>query len=427
MARIHPTLRRLAVLLPLLAAYQQVFHLSRRNDLFWQEWRDTLDAATVEITRHAFYRAQSAAVVQSKTASTSNNIGATEAQQVSPPARSSAAASQRRYLVADLQFGLTNQAIEAFVAVLLAVQLNRTLVLPKVRPTIPKGRKFALAHSKAEPFSHIWDPDFFIRCARDKLDMPELAFAVEDIHYQAHIAEQHTYSLQRWDGNDNFTPLLAGNASSNDLLTALINDTAEYIKLVVPFHYPTSAKWNSAQCFRPSLRLQSMIDHYKSKLPEKYACLHARTEADWYTVHCCVHENGNTTSPHPHLWTCEGSNSSFHDSEKASQCKQTYATPREISQFLQSDGLSLNSTLWISSGSSRQALSPLYQAFHVYTKETVENYTNNDVFMDYGLAEVDKAVCSGAAQFWGMRGSTFSIEVANTVRTNGGDARWYIN
>jgi hypothetical protein len=393
------------VLLLVLAAifHHKLTELSMRDDL---------------VSRASYYhRAQSAAVVQPERALTSNISRTTEAQQVSP----------RRYLVAELRLGLNNQAIEAFVAVLLAVQLNRTLVLPQVRSTIPKGEEFATAaNSKAEPFSHIWDPDFFVRCVRDKLHLPELEFAVEDIHYQAPIAEQHTYFLQRWDDNDNFTPLFAGNTSGNELLTKLVNDSAEYIKLVVPFHYDTSVKWNTAQCFKPCLRLQSMIDHCKSKLPQKYACLHARTEADWYGVHCCKNKIGNTTSPHPHLWTCDGN--SFHDSEKATECKQKYATPREISQFLRSDGLSLNSTLWISSGSSRQALSPLYQAFHVYTKEMIENnYTNNeDVFMDYGLAEVDKMVCSGASQFWGMRGSTFSKEVENTVRRNGGDARWYI-
>jgi hypothetical protein len=61
----------------------------------------------------------------------------------------------------------------------------------------------------------------------------------------------------------------------------------------------------------------------------------------------------------------------------------------------------------------------------VYTKE--EEDANNDVFMDYGLAQVDKAVCGGAAQFWGVQGSTFSGDVAKAVRRNGGDARWYIH
>lgn len=103
-----------------------------------------------------------------------------------------------------------------------------------------------LPQPKAEPFSYIWDPNFFIRCARDKLNKPNLVFVLEDddIHYQANdmnIEKEHTYHLQKWDGNDHITPLLAGNTSNNDLLTRLVNDSADYIKVNCPFHYGIAA------------------------------------------------------------------------------------------------------------------------------------------------------------------------------------------
>jgi hypothetical protein len=45
--------------------------------------------------------------------------------------------------------------------------------------------------------------------------------------------------------------------------------------------------------------------------------------------------------------------------------------------------------------------------------------------MDYGLAQVDKIVCSGASRFWGMGGSTFTAEITGIIRRNGGKATMY--
>lgn len=55
LSRIHSMLPLLAVLSLFLPAYtQHVVRLSKRHDLFWQEWRDTIiDASAIEIVKHA--------------------------------------------------------------------------------------------------------------------------------------------------------------------------------------------------------------------------------------------------------------------------------------------------------------------------------------------------------------------------------------
>ena len=58
-------------------------------------------------------------------------------------------------------------------------------------------------------------------------------------------------------------------------------------------------------------------------------------------------------------------------------------------------------------------LQPIYDSFEVYSNEDEDT----GAFMDYSVAEVDFAVCSGASTFFGMRGSSYLLEVARHVGT----------
>ena len=66
-----------------------------------------------------------------------------------------------------------------------------------------------------------------------------------------------------------------------------------------------------------------------------------------------------------------------------------------------------------------EVLQPIYDSF--------ETYSNNDddtgAFMDYGVAEVDFAVCSGATTLFGMRGSSYSLSLERII--GGGKTFWY--
>lgn len=229
------------------------------------------------------------------------------------------AESPRRYLIADLRGGLTNQAVEVWIALLVSEFLNRTLVLPQVRATIRNGGMFATQETgKSESFNHIWDVSHFVQCARQKLNNTEVDTVTNSSHYEAHINKDHEYLLQRFDGVDNINPLLNGNATGNELLMRLTSDTAEYVKIIYPFHYSLALKWNYDDCFRPSQRILDMVTQYKSALGGSYACLHARTESDWFTFQCCT-DGANTTSEHPEEWTCA----------KPSANTQCYMTPAD--------------------------------------------------------------------------------------------------
>ena len=81
-----------------------------------------------------------------------------------------------------------------------------------------------------------------------------------------------------------------------------------------------------------------------------------------------------------------------------------------------------NTTIWVSSGSSRKDLQPLYELWKVVT---TDDLVSEHTFMDYGLAQVDKAICSGATRFWGMGGSTFTDDIARVIRSNGGNVSMY--
>ena len=154
-----------------------------------------------------------------------------------------------------------------------------------------------------------------------------------------------------------------------------------------------------------------MITQYKSALGGSYACLHARTESDWFTFQCCT-DGANTTSEHPEEWTCA----------KPSANTRCYMTPEKIVEVLRAE-LPLNSSLWVSSGSSRNALKPLYESFRVSTKDIA----NDSHYMDYSLAMVDQEVCKEASRFWGLAGSTFSSNVMDSFKRKGGIYSYYNN
>jgi hypothetical protein len=220
--------------------------------------------------------------------------------------------------------------------------------------------------------------------------------------------------MQIFDGiTDRISPLLYQNPAfliNDTFLGRLVADNASYIKIINPFQYEIARKWNSAECFIPSHRVNKMIAAYKSKLPVEYACLHARTESDWYS-HACCEKHGNTTSENIEEWNCP-----IHPVSET-----CYKSPQQIADMLKSE-LDSNTTLWISSGSSRQALQPLYDSWNVVTKDAI---SLDDSYMDYGLAQVDKAICSGATIFWGMGGSTFTGDIAAIIQRNGGKAIMY--
>jgi hypothetical protein len=316
---------------------------------------------------------------------------------------------QRRYIVVDLRHGLTNQAQAAWCAVLVAEKLNRTLVLPQVRAKIPKGEIVAEENGILEDFDYVWDSEHFIHCAREKLNKPGLIFATDRQHYDVEIPQNDTFQL--WP-TEQVPLLLDWNPAlpiKYDFLRRFVGDNTSYVKVIQPIHLGIAEKWNYLDCFVPSERLNKMIAAYKSKLPKEYACLHARTESDWYS-HACCGGQGNTTSESIDEWNCP-----IHPVSET-----CYKTPQQIADMLKSK-LDSNMTLWISSGSSREALQPLFDSWNVVTKDDL----SSDLYMDYGLAEVDRMMCRDAKTFWGMGGSSFSEEVTKFFLRNGREAEWY--
>ena len=280
---------------------------------------------------------------------------------------------EQKYLVADLAGGITNQMKEIWVSLLIAERLNRTLVMPELIVRLPKEHKFASKFTaRPEPFHVIWDEEHFVQCAREKLNRPDLMIESDTAHYIMAHYQDHTYYLQMYDNVDNFTPIFYANASSNELVSRLMNDSSKYVRVYNPFSLTLDlTKWNYQQCFESSAELKKQINHYKSILPANYSCLHARTEEDWYSVGCCKPGKSNTTSIDPELWTCSEFNH-----------ENCYMTPAQIAGIMK-ENLPLNSPLCISSGSSKDVLRPIYDSFEVFSKNG-----SSSAFMDYSLAEV---------------------------------------
>eukprot|EP00956_Cyclotella_meneghiniana_P032560 scaffold90134_cov51-Cyclotella_meneghiniana.AAC.3 len=344
------------------------------------------------------------------------SLESTTSEQIQPT-NTTNTESTMKYLVADLKGGLTNQAMEIWTSLLIAYKLNRTLVLPEVFVKIPKGAAYASRKwAQTERFDTIWNDEFFVQCARKKLNRPDLLLVDSDsYHYTVSIENEHTYGASPGDHDDVFAPwnFNANGSGNNSLASRLMKDDSKYVKLVNPYHYDSSINWNYDDCFQPSPILQQKIQHYQSLLPTNYSCLHARTEHDWYSIECCkVGAKINTTSIHPELWTCE-----------EFVRENCYSTPTQIANMLKSK-LALQSPLWVSSGSSRESLQPIYDSFEVFTNKD-EIIAQNPVFMDYSVAEIDRAVCSGASTFWGMRHSTFSLVLERMIRARGGNTFFY--
>jgi hypothetical protein len=206
-----------------------------------------------------------------------------------------------------------------------------------------------------------------MHCAREKLNKPGLIFATDSHHYDVDIHENDTFLLQRFDGNNRIAPLLYQNPVrliKDKFLGRLVNSNVSFVKIVKPFANDIARKWNYSECCVPSERINNMIDTYKSKLPNEYACLHARTESDWYSRACCE-KQGNVKSEFIDEWDCP-----LHPVSET-----CYKTPQQIADFLKSE-LDSNTTLWISSGSSRQVLQPLYDSWNVVTKDCLPQTTH---------------------------------------------------
>ena len=301
--------------------------------------------------------------------------------------------TKRRYVVLDLFGGLTNQAMEVWTALFIAKQLNRTLVLPQVRVKVPVRGVFG-PQSLLEPFDQFWDEGQFVRCATIHANVSDIDRDLYRAHSHVDVEAKHTYK------NPKKGPF-------PDLIARLRNDNAPYVKLVHPYNWQKLP----AGCFAPSRRLAATIARHRAALPEDYACVHARTEADWYSLQCCRAETQDTSSPNPEVWTC--------GTPVKDGC---YRTPRQIAQTLAGAGLPPGAALWVASGAGEEALRPLAERFRVHAAERPADAAD---FFDYSVAVVDEAVCGGASRFWGKTGSTFSGQVAQAVMRQGGNASTY--
>ena len=126
----------------------------------------------------------------------------------------------------------------------------------------------------------------------------DLVFVSDSHHYKVDIPENDTFLMQQFDGTNRIVPLLARDPALpvvNEFVKLLVENNATHVKVIKPFANGIARKWNYEDCIVPSQRINDMISAYRSILPNDYACVHARTEADWFSRACCD-KQGNTTS-----------------------------------------------------------------------------------------------------------------------------------
>ena len=83
----------------------------------------------------------------------------------------------------------------------IAQQLNRTLVLPRVRLRIPKGKNYADMSVATESFDELWDIPYFLECIKSKGDKhsknPVRVDANPD-HYDVDIPLESTFVANKF-------------------------------------------------------------------------------------------------------------------------------------------------------------------------------------------------------------------------------------
>lgn len=315
--------------------------------------------------------------------------------------------SRNKYLIIDVFGGVTNQQMMIWTGVHLARMLNRTLILPSVLARIP--RSWSLPNRLAvRPFDELWDADHFVECARGQgFDVVDRGFPNGNMTVQT----SRSFYIKDWGLGEDYKKSFVGIDPWGDsehaetrmslVVDRLSNQMSTAIRVYSPWDLITF-EWHrkGLPCFTPAPHLQEMVNNYKDAMQVNFECLHARVERDWFYYCCGSWQFGTPSSvdmENPGTWTC-GDNSL-----PPLSC---YKTPEQIAKYLLDNRVEHNATLWVASGASAKMLRPLSKNFHL-------NFVakNTSHFMDYGIALVEREVCSEAQHMWGVQGSTFSYFV----------------
>lgn len=149
-----------------------------------------------------------------------------------------------KFLITDLDGGLSNQQTEIWNALMFAIRLNRTLVKPKVITRWIDGSSHLGASNEIDPFDEVWDMDHFTQCARETLNLDGSVTVLADndpVHYKAaeSIQSQHIFWAQTWGfvhkGEiilKQFTETVSGTDNAADEIKMhLLHEKPKYIKI----------------------------------------------------------------------------------------------------------------------------------------------------------------------------------------------------
>lgn len=313
---------------------------------------------------------------------------------------------EEKFLTVKVVGGVTNQLMEIMDAVVIARSTNRTLVLPPVIASLPKGQLYGGASLQTSPFDALWDPDHFSQCVHRKMGVRTVNF----IETGNQRVSNSFYHVQPWGGVDALNhskPLMSGGHPISGALQTLRNDMATVMHVGAPFLFlvrhpkfllPHLFRHDLSDCFEPSPGIQDLIRRYKP-LQDKYVCVHARIEMDWFKA-CCKDLDRRGPSHrldprHPQEWICS-------DGRRPQRRCYSYAT--DIVARIKRETPTA-SVAWIASGASPIALQPITEQFPTPMGLPAVNRTVYT--MDYRMALADQAICGSASEIWTQSGSTF--------------------
>jgi hypothetical protein len=357
--------------------------------------------------------------------------------------------------------GLTNQENQVFNCLLVAAALERRMIVP--RPVITMDG--ACAHpwcqlnadqtpgGGPDAFGQLWDMERFRQCA--SLTHGVTLLSDTDAEHAARTARSWLKANLTWARGDpainwTFTTHIGARPWQRHVRTlsitkphagqglpdnrgaearvALRRHVPRSIDLVIapePFFALSSSFDPNYTCLEPARHVIERADAVRSTLPQRYACLHARLEEDWYNYCCSLHElpvdaatfEGEYERRHSiyrpragfSVWARHGGRGAppTCSSSQPRPSRSCYVEAERIAAVMRKDArLPPRSVVYVASGVSESLLSPIAEAYDVRRQLG----TKAQPVLSYEDALVDREVCRHASlPVFAHSRSTFSM------------------
>ena len=282
--------------------------------------------------------------------------------------------------------GLTNQRIALIQGILLAVRLNRKIVLPNLKTS------YKIDNFDYVRFSEVYDIEYLRQELKDLVQIIEMTDIKATESWFSIQIYNRGYSSSQWKIKLKDNKLIRADCAFNSV--SILNDP-----------YDRNLLWRINDALKFSSKYNKVASAILDEMPKEYIALHYRVENDW-VEHCKV-------------WT--GGLNCFTNTDQVSNVLKINRSPQlpvYVAGSLMDDHL--------------ERLKPLKERHELITKHSFKSLLDehfgpdelNDKFRDL-IAIVDFLVCMNSTIFYGNSVSTFSAFIELSRLSQGMESHHY--